>query len=624
MKNFFFQFNEFLITHRGQIRRFLDLFLVGFSFLAAVGTLVYFGFFQHPEYLNYQRLIIGFQIFTITIFGLIQALRVFVRGENVRRWLDPVIGFIGLLLVVLRLFFYNQAADWFGLPEDEYLRNIPEVIILGVFTFFVFVLELGTFFANIRALRLNPPLVYLLSFLAMILAGTVLLLLPNSHEGEMTPLQAVFTSTSSVCVTGLIVVDTATKFTFFGKMILMFLIQLGGLGVMTFTTFFGYFFQGTSSLSNRFMIGDFLAEENVSKVFNTLIRVVLVTFGIELVGAFFIYLSIDHASFVKMGLVSSWDQIFFSIFHSISAFCNAGFSTLSDGLHDANIRMNYSLQLVIIVLIILGGLGFPIMFNYLTLIGYKANSWFRKIVFKERIKHKPRIININSKLALFTTAILLVFGLVAFMGLEWNHTLAAHESYWGKFVTGLFGAVTPRTAGFNTVPMDSDSVNVIVGMSPATLMLYLLLMWVGASPGSTGGGIKTTTFSLGLVSIFSLAKMKDRVELFRREINPDSIRRAFAVILLSVFFIGLAAFLLTLFESKADIPVHHLLFEAFSAYGTVGLSMGLTPKLSSGSHIVLIICMFMGRVGALTVLAALFRKASSQSYRYPKENIIIT
>ena len=187
------------------------------------------------------------------------------------------------------------------------------------------------------------------------------------------------------------------------------------------------------------------------------------------------------------------------------------------------------------------------MFNYLSLIGYKVKGKYRRVFYRERIKHKPRIININSKLALFTTAALLIFGFVGFMGLEWNHTLTAHESIWGKIVTSLFGAVTPRTAGFNTVPMASDSVNGVIGMGPATVMLYLLLMWVGHLPAHRWG-IKTTTFSLGLASVFSLAKMKDRVELFRREINPDSIRRAFAVILLSVFFIGLAAFLLTLFE----------------------------------------------------------------------------
>ena len=254
MKNFFFQLNEFLITSRGRIRRFLDLFLVGFSFLAAIGTLVYFGFFQIPEYVSYQRLNHWFSDVHHNVFGLVHVLRMLVPGKNVRRWLDPVIGLIGLLLVIVRLFFYDRVAGWLGLPEDEYLRNIPEVIILGVFTFFMFVLELGSFFANIRALRMNPPMVYLLSFLTLILVGTVLLLLPNSHEGTLNPLQAIFTSTSAVCVTGLIVVDTAVKFTFFGEVYIDVSDPIGRTGGDDLYDFLWLFFQGTSSLSNRYLI----------------------------------------------------------------------------------------------------------------------------------------------------------------------------------------------------------------------------------------------------------------------------------------------------------------------------------------------------------------------------------
>lgn len=454
----------------------------------------------------------------------------------------------------------------------------------------------------------NPALLFVVSFMSMIGLGTAFLMLPAATHADITFLDALFTSTSAVCVTGLIVVDTGTFFTGFGQTVILVLIQLGGLGIMTFTSYFTYFFKGAVSYEDQLMLQDMTNSERIADVFTTLKRIFLLTFGVEIVGALVIFLSIDNSIIDGFG-----DQAFFAIFHSISAFCNAGFSTLGNSLFEAEFRFNWGLHLIIAFLFIIGGIGFPIVFNFF--------RYMRHLIFKrwlpfsrdERAVYVPWIITMTSKIVLVTTAALLVGGMVLFFILEYDNTLEGY-SLWGKIVTSFFEGAVPRTAGFNSVDM--------AALEFSTIMVFFLLMWIGASPASTGGGIKTTTFAVGILNFMSLAKGKDRVEAFRREISDLSIRRAFAVISLSLIVIGMAVFLLAVTD-----PDKHLLelgFEAFSAYSTVGLSLGITGDLSPAGKIIIIITMFIGRVSMLTILAAILRKVSFLRYRYPKEEIIIT
>ena len=612
MKEFWFRFSEFVATSRRRILSLINRFLFYLS-LTALGIIFYeYGFSENMQELPW---VYTLEVICLTLFGIVQILRVFFR-EKINRLIDPALGVLGLIIIVINLFFSKSIENL--LP---FFTNYVQHILIDIFIFFVFVIELGTMVSGARKLMLNPALIYMFSFLGLIALGTALLLLPNATNEKISFLDALFTSTSSVCVTGLVTVDTASLFSPLGKGILIFLIQLGGLGVMTFTTFFGYFFQGSSSLENQFFMKSFLNEDNVGKVFTTLGRVVFVTLGIEIAGGFFIYFTVPEDTFIKMGMLDEGKQLFFCIFHSISAFCNAGFSTLPDGLFNTHVRSNYNFQLVISVLVIFGGLGFPVMFNYIRLISHRFSRIFNRVFRKRRIAHIPRIININSKIATYTTVILLIVGFILYFILEKDHTLA-EKDLWGKIVTSIFGSVTPRTAGFNTVPLQSGGG--MAGLSMPTILLYFLLMWIGASPGSTGGGIKTTTFSLGVLNVLSLAKQKSRTEILKRQISNNSIRRAFAVMFMSVLFIGLSGFLLSIFEASKDFTPYQLLFEAFSAYGTVGLTLGVTGGLSSAGKIVIICCMFMGRVGALTIFVSLIKNTPSQSYQYPEENITIT
>lgn len=489
-----------------------------------------------------------------------------------------------------------------GIPfETDLLLENPLWIQVAVILSFI--REFSELTMNIKRTMVNPAQLFILSFLVIILIGSFLLMLPKASHSEITYLNALFTSTSAVCVTGLIVVDTGTHFTLFGQTIIMVLIQIGGLGILTFASYFSYFFRGGTTYENQLVLSDMTSSKKLNDVFSTLKHIILITFGIELFSGILIYLSIDSSNFA-----SPSEQFFFSAFHAISAFCNAGFSTLSDSLYAVDFRFNYSLQIVVILTFVLGGLGFPIVVNILTFFKYKILNVFSS----HQTKHKPWVLNLNSRITLITTLSITFIAFVVFYILEYNNTLSEHEGV-GKVITALFGATTPRTAGFNSIDT--------VSLAPPTLMMVFLLMWIGASPQSTGGGIKTSTFAIATLNILSLAKGKSKIEVFRREIAEISVKRAFAIISLSLIVIGIAIMLISIFDPEK--PLKDIAFECFSAYSTVGLSLGITSALSSASKLVIIVVMFVGRISMLSLVIAIFKKVRHKNYRYPKEEITI-
>jgi trk system potassium uptake protein len=472
----------------------------------------------------------------------------------------------------------------------------------------LFFIELSKLSLTINELSLHPALIFLLSFLVVIMIGTGLLMLPNATINGITLIDSLFTSTSAVCVTGLIVLDTSSDFTFLGQFIIMILFQVGGLGMMTFTSFFGFFFKGSYTLQNQLFLKDYINEDNIGAINSTLFKIIFFTLIIEGVAALFIFSIIDQGLFTDTG-----DRLFFSIFHAISGFCNAGFSTLSNGLYEIGFREEYTVHLIIAFSIILGGIGFPVVLGYYTYIRHVVVGTKKMITGEEEYKHSPRVVNINIRLIVYTTGILLLLGFITYWIFESENTLRGLSGY-GKFVTAFFGTVTPRTAGFNTVDMSA--------LAMPTILIYLILMWIGASPGSTGGGLKTSTIAVAFLNVVSIAKGKDRVEVFRRQIEQGTLRKAFAVILLSFLVIGFGVFLVILFDPQ--LPLIHVAFEIFSAFSTVGLSLGITGDLSTGSKLVVTMIMFLGRVGTLTVLVAFIKKASTLKYKYPEEGVFIT
>jgi trk system potassium uptake protein TrkH len=472
--------------------------------------------------------------------------------------------------------------------------------------FLTFIREYSTLKFSIKRTLINPIKLLIFSFLFVIFLGTLLLMLPNATFKGISFIDAFFTSTSAVCVTGLIVVDTATYFTQFGQIVIMVLIQLGGLGILTFAGYFIYFFTGGTNYENRLTFSDMTNSQNLNDVFVLLKRILIITFVVESFGALLIFFSLDQQL-----IQSTYEKIFFSVFHSVSAFCNAGFSLLTNNMYEIGYRYNYFLHLTLIFLIIIGGLGFPIVSNILKYIKYLIVERIFQFSGKKKI-HIPWVLNLNSRIVIITTILLLVFGTVLIYIVEYNNTLAEHGPF-GKIVTALFTSTTPRTAGFNSIDFST--------LKFSTILLIIFLMWIGASPASTGGGIKTSVFAISVLNFISLSKGKTRLELFRREISDISVRRAFATIFLSFLVIGIAIWLISIFDSGKSLIA--ITFETFSAYSTVGLSIGITAFLSSASKIIIIIVMFIGRLSTLTLLMAFIKKEKYSKYRYPNEEVII-
>lgn len=569
------------------------------SFLA-VGVIIYDLGFKHSSIT--ESLLTEVYLFTLLVGSVTIIARTIIRKKKLSLKVKIFDGIILFLFTVLFLIKTNLVAG--DVPFFNFFNNMGWLYI-AVITYFI--REFSTLTINFNKDYFNPAQLITVSFLSLIIIGSFLLMLPNATYEGISPIDALFTSTSAVCVTGLIVVDTGTFFTPFGQNIILLLIQLGGLGIMTFASYFSYFFRGRSSYENQIMLKDVTNAEKIGEVFNVLKKIVILTFSIELVGAILIYFSIKKALMPEF-----LDRMIFSVFHSISAFCNAGFSTLGNSLYETEFRFNYSLQLIIIALFVLGGIGFPLLFNLYKYLAYYFKKQLIKIKNPKESIYIPWVLNINSRIVLITTSILLVIGTILFYFFEVDNTLAEHSTF-GKIVVSLFGAATPRTAGFNSVDMTA--------LNFSTVMIIFILMWIGASPGSTGGGIKTTTFALATLNFFSIARGKDRVELYKRQISDLSIRRAFSIISLSLLVIGTAIFLIASFDG--EMTLLSIAFECFSAYSTVGLSLGITPLLSAPSKLVIIATMFIGRVSMLTILIALLRSVKHLNYRYPKEEILI-
>lgn len=520
-----------------------------------------------------------------------------IQWSSIEGHFDAIKGQLGVIALLLIYLFVVRV-----MPQSVH-GWLPHAVLATLF-----ILKAAQTSIGLSNVALEPAFVVSLSFLAMIFVGTGLLLMPNCTNEGISVIDALFTSTSAICVTGLSTVDVEFTFTFTGKVILLSLIQIGGLGIMTLTSFLGNFFMGGAGVKHRLMVKEMIATERIGEVMGLLRNVVLVTFGLEMLGAMFIYYTVGPSLSVDVS-----ERVWFSVFHAVSAFCNAGFSTLSPGLAHPALQFNSLFLLSVSGLIIIGGIGFPILFNYATYFRLAARSRWRTIVNGVPLVQNPRIINMHTKIVLTMTLSLIVFGTVMFYLLERNHILAG-MSHSQAFISSFFASVSPRTAGFNTLMLSE--------VTAGSVVLMYFLMWVGGSPASTAGGIKTTTFALAFSNIISLGKDKFRVEMFGRELPSSNVRRAFAVVMLSVVFIGIGVLALSITENENDLG--KLVFECISAFATVGLTLGLTPTLTSAGKLVLIALMFLGRVGALTIIAGIIPDLRYQRYRYPEENIMIT
>lgn len=440
-----------------------------------------------------------------------------------------------------------------------------------------------------KLLTENPPVTVMLSFILVIFLGTILLMMPaSSAKGQVTaPVDALFIATSATCVTGLVVVDVGTHFSLFGQLVILMLIQVGGLGLMTISTAFAIALGQRLTLKLESAMYKVVGGSQSLNVLVLLKNIMLATLIIESIGAAFLYLRF-RIDFEPL-------QAFYqSIFHSVSAFCNAGISLLPCNL--SSYVGDYIVNIGITGLIILGGLGFNVIIDLQHYIFHKGNV--RKLA-------------LHSKIVLLVTSILLFSGAVIFFLVEYYGVMRG-LSIKEKLLASWFNSVSARTAGFNVVDIGS--------LSKASMLITIVLMFIGASPGSTGGGIKTTTVAVLALSIIGLFKGTRDLTIFNRRIPNSNSREATALIVLSALIIFIVLFVLLLVE---PFSFENLLFEAVSAFGTAGLSTGITPKLTSFGKLLIISLMYVGRIGPLTLIYAFAVKKSAINLGYAEENIAI-
>lgn len=552
--------------------------------------------------------------------GLIAALVLLFTGFNLR--IIDIPGLVPVVtIIIFTVFFAHLFVDLIisRFAMSAFRRRIMDLIILPLtallwnyhylFIFYLFMrqtvvtghilLRGGRYSRFYRRVTENPGVVVLLTFAALIILGAFLLMMPvstNTHvhpDNRTTALDAAFTSASAVCVTGLAVNDIGRHFTLFGQLVILFLIQVGGLGVMTVSTAFAMLLGQKMSLRGERVMQSVVGESTSSAMFSLVKAVIGLTFLAESLGALGMYVKFRQL------YGDSLTTAYFSVFHSISAFCNAGFSLFTTGFMD--FKSSWIINFNTMALIIAGGIGFSVI----------VDCW-RNVVYK----FSPTRLSLHSKVVLFTTAGLIVLGFICFFATEY-YGLLRGLTFKDQFLASLFQSVTPRTAGFNTVDTTK--------YSGATAFFTLFLMLVGASPGSTGGGIKTTTFAVMLLSVWNIMLGRRDVSAFRRRFSDEVSRQTMALIALVLTGLFVLILLLMVVEgNNPNLPEDRfirLLFEAVSAFGTVGLSMGVTASLTPAGKIIIIMLMYLGRVGPLTLIFAMSANRRRVGIKYTEENV---
>ena len=596
----------------------------------AVGSLVLeYGFRVTDRILHWIELIALAGMMLDLPLRLLLARR---RWEMLRfRWMEFAVAVAFVLAVAI---IYASGVD---VPRRLVLFTIQIAIVVSV------IIRLTEVHRFLSTLRVRPALILIGSYATLIAAGTGLLLLPAATaagQADTTFMDALFTAASAVCVTGLTVVDTGKHFAPFGQYVLVVLIQMGGLGLMTFGSVFALFLWRGMRVREAMVLREVVSHDLASEVKRIILFILVATVCIEAAGAL-LMLGVWNAG-IGGGAASGADRLYYSVFHSVSAFCNAGFGLYGDNL--VSLRRSWQVNVVIAGLIIVGGLGFGVLYNVVRLLKYGAFSRGRRAPLVKRR------LTLQSKLAILMTAGLLAGGTLLVYIFEtyqdrpgvWRPTAymadekagaggeaisavsggpAEEKSPLGdtwaeRLVNGWFLSVSSRTAGFSSTDTHR--------LSPPTKFLVVVLMFIGASPGSTGGGIKTVTFAVICLGIWSALRGRPHAQVFHRTIPWDTVTKALAVLAVAALWVAVVTMVICAWGLRdgARFTFLDVLFEATSGFGTVGLSTGATPLLNTFGRLLIIVTMFVGRVGPLTLLLTLQRRGgASARYTYPTENV---
>lgn len=591
----YFIVQDFLLKIFGVVASLCNIVILICSLLFATLLIARLGFYHHQIVQDNVDSLIG-KIFIVTYLAkYVHDVYLLVSRKILPRLLDLLIFIVCTVVFVSNIHCFST--DFVG---ESFMSGFPAVATaMGL----ILVADFYKVAKVISSMKMSPPLLFALSFVVMIFMGSGLLMLPNVHTGSISYFQALFTSASAICVSGLSVIDLAEMLTFKGNVILLFLFQIGGLGVMAFTGLFAFAFTGTVSFKDRILLKDMFSSDTMGDIFSFIAKMLSITLLFETVGAVAIYLSISDSNIEN--------PIFFSIFHSVSAFCNCGISTLPDGFANPAVAYNNTLLMIVAILTSLGGIGFPVLIAMYSSVRNRTIKMLHISVDRRSIARQVGT-DMATHIAIIATVGILVVGTVSYYFLELGNTLA-YDSESSRWVKSFFCCATARTAGFNV----SD----ISCWSSATMALIMGIMWVGASPGSTGGGIKTTTFALALCSIVSFIRGNRYIEIGYHRIGFETISRVLVLVTMSMIIIFVAFILFAFFEP--DKNPFCLFFDTVSMYSTTGLSLSDTASLKTPSQVLTMVMMFLGRVGPLTLLSGIFVSRKAKYAKYPYKNLTI-
>lgn len=592
--------NLSLYTHKPAVLRNFRILSLLVS-LAAVSTLIYYhGFPQTNESREFLFNIIkgSFAFYVFHYF-----LRIFYDFHPLqflkRNWLEGLMMLMLTIDGISDIFFDTLIIERFFVGMGFETFPHLSTVFIQLYLFSVVAVYLFRTSALLPRIKIHPSKLFILSFVALIAGGTLLLLLPEmtTIEGSMPFIDALFTATSASCVTGLIVVDTATYFTYKGQFVILALLKLGGLNIVMFGSFLALASKFGFGVKHHQVIEGFVSRESILSSKGMLGKIFIWSLIIEIISSLLIYILWDpHIPFKNVE-----EKVFFSVFHAMSAFNNAGFSLFTDGLYNEYVRYNYLVHIAIGATIFLGSLGFVAIFDL-----------FSVTNLRKRLALPWKEVEISTKIALNFSLILVVSGAIIILIIESDKTLR-DANFIEAIISSVFQSITTRTAGFNT--LDTGA------LATPVLILILFFMFIGASSSSTGGGVKTSSIALMLASVYSTIRGKNKVELFKRTIPTTLINDAIAIIIFYCSYIIISLFFLSITEME-NLTANgknfmDLLFEQVSAMSTVGLSTGVTGLLSPIGKILIILSMFVGRVGALTIVFAVAKSVISTNYKYP-------
>jgi len=575
--------------------------------MVAATFVLLFGF---KEPLLVETILYTLQVVLLCVFVAEKIIRLSNAVSKVEFWQAnwfeiPLLLLLGVAVV--------GAGHWFAPTKDE--AAVVRHFAVGVYLILQVVTKLCRTSVNLAASGKSPTRTLIASFLVLIISGAGLLMLPRASTGEsLSFVDALFTATSATCVTGLIVKDTGQDFSLMGQVVILSLIQLGGLGIVVFGAVFALLLGQALSLRESVAMRDLLSARTLSQIGKIIAFIFVGTVLIEAIGAAGLFGMWDNVPGRVTDIHQQW---FYSIFHSISAFCNAGFSLFGNSFISYN--RSWSVYVVVCPLIILGGLGFGVLYDIFNTATNRVNQFFKKLLHKQyRLSMEtPKRLRLQTKIVLSVSTFLIVLGMLAILLFE-RYASGGDSAEKTGILGALFQSVTARTAGFNTVDISS--------LSSSSKFVLILLMFIGGSPGSTAGGIKTVTLAVVIMTAVAALRKRHEVEMFKRSVRIVVVGRAITVTLLFAAVLFSAALALSITESSNGFTLSEIMFETASALGTVGLSTGVTGSLTTltdAGKLIIIAVMLIGRLGPLTLLAALTFNIKPARYNYPDEAVIV-